>query len=42
MSTTKKFADYFGLSDDLVELKKRVGEMLRGEPGFVEELEKVQ
>lgn len=29
LATTKKFADYFGLSSDLVELKKRVGELMR-------------
>ncbi|MEE8167935.1 MAG: SMC-Scp complex subunit ScpB [Candidatus Hydrothermarchaeales archaeon] len=28
LSTTQKFADYFGLSNDLVELKKRMGKML--------------
>ncbi|MEE9594475.1 MAG: SMC-Scp complex subunit ScpB [Candidatus Hydrothermarchaeales archaeon] len=42
LCTTKKFADYFGLSHDLVELKKRVGEMMRSEPVAVEELDKVQ
>ncbi len=31
LTTTKKFADYFGLAEDLAELKKRMGEMLKGE-----------
>jgi segregation and condensation protein B len=31
LSTTDKFADYFGLSHDLVELKKSVSDMLRSE-----------
>ncbi len=39
LSTTKKFADYFGLSSDLVELKKKVGELMRAAPSVVKETE---
>ncbi len=42
LRTTRKFADYFGLSDDLVELKKRVAEMLRSEPISPVSLDKVE
>lgn len=36
LSTTKKFTDYFGLSEDLVKLKRRMGEMLRAESNAVQ------